>query len=105
VAAVAALEDRAHLERTRALVLAERPRLAEALRRRGATVPASQSNFLLVKVGEKAAALRQALLKSGILVRDGAGIGFPGHLRISIGDAAGNARIVEEWDRTMGASV
>jgi histidinol-phosphate aminotransferase len=104
VAAVAALEDRAHLERTRALVLAERPRLAEALRRRGATVPASQSNFLLVKVGEKAAALRQALLKSGILVRDGAGIGFPGHLRISIGDAAGNARIVEEWDRTIGAS-
>jgi hypothetical protein len=37
-------------------------------------------------------------------VRDGAGIGFPGHLRISIGDAAGNARIVEEWDRTMGDS-
>lgn len=103
VAAVAALEDRAHLERTRALVLAERPRLSEALRRRGATVPPSQANFLLVKVGDKAGAVRQALLKSGILVRDGAGVGFPGHLRISIGDAAGNARILEVWDRTLGA--
>jgi histidinol-phosphate aminotransferase len=103
VAAVAALEDRAHLERTRALVLAERPRLSEALRRRGATVPPSQANFLLVKVGDKTGAVRQALLKSGILVRDGAGVGFPGHLRISIGDAAGNARILEVWDRTLGA--
>jgi histidinol-phosphate aminotransferase len=103
VAAVAALEDRAHLERTRALVLAERPRLSEALRRRGATVPPSQANFLLVKVGDKAGTLRQALLKSGILVRDGAGIGFPGHLRISIGDAVGNARILEVWDRTLGS--
>jgi histidinol-phosphate aminotransferase len=103
VAAVAALEDRAHLERTRALVLAERPRLSEALRRRGATVPPSQANFLLVKVGDKTGAVRQALLKSGILVRDGAGVGFPGHLRISIGDAAGNARVLEVWDRTLGA--
>jgi histidinol-phosphate aminotransferase len=103
VAAVAALEDRAHLERTRALVLAERPRLAEGLRRRGATVPASQSNFLLVKVGDRAGALRGALMKAGILVRDGAGVGFPGHLRISIGDAAGNDRILEVWDRTLGA--
>lgn len=102
VAAVTALEDRAHLERTRALVLAERPRLTEGLRRRGATVPDSQSNFLLVKVGDKAGALRQALLKGGILVRDGAGVGFPGHLRVSIGDAEGNAKILEIWDQTLG---
>ena len=103
VAGVAALEDRAHLERTRTLVLAERPRLTEALRRRGATVPDSQSNFLLVKVGEQADAYRQALMKSGILVRDGALVGFPRHLRITIGDAAGNARILEVWDRVVGS--
>jgi len=104
VAGVTALEDRAHLERTRALVLAERPKLAEALRRRGATVPESQSNFLLVRVGEKAEACRQALMRSGILVRDGALVGFPGHLRISIGDAAGNARVLEVWDRVVGVA-
>ena len=102
VAAVTALEDRAHLERTRALVLAERPRLTEALRRRGATVPDSQANFLLVKVGDQAGVLRQALMKGGILVRDGAGIGFPGHLRVSIGDTVGNAKILQIWDETIG---
>jgi histidinol-phosphate aminotransferase len=104
VAAVAALEDRAHLERTRALVLAERPRLIAELQRRGATVPPAQANFLLVNVGESANALRAALLKTGILVRDGAGIGFPGHLRVAIGTPEDNTRLLAVWDRTLNAA-
>ena len=103
VAAVAALEDHAHLDRTRAHILTERPRLAEALRQRGSIVPPSQANFLLVKVDARAPLLRGALLKTGILVRDGAGVGFPGHLRITIGTTAANARLLEVWDRTLGA--
>ncbi|MCI0547331.1 MAG: histidinol-phosphate transaminase [Candidatus Rokubacteria bacterium] len=85
VAAVAALEDRAHLEATRALVVSERRRLIAALRGRGVPVPDSQANFLLPRIGGRAAELRGALLRVGILVRDGASVGFPGHLRISIG--------------------
>jgi histidinol-phosphate/aromatic aminotransferase/cobyric acid decarboxylase-like protein len=57
---------------------------------------------LLVRVGERAAALRTALLESGLLVRDGAGVGFSGHLRIAIGTAEDNARLLEVWDRTLG---
>ena len=100
VAAVAALEDRAHLERTRNLVLAERPRLIEGLGRRGVPVPPSQANFILPRVGDRASALAAALLEAGILVRDGAGVGFPGHLRIAIGTHEDNTRILEIWDRT-----
>ena len=70
--------------------------------RRGATVPTSQSNFLLVKVDERADAYRQALLKTGILVRDGAGVGFPGHLRITIGTRRAMRALLEVWDRTSG---
>ena len=98
VAALTALGDRAHLERTRALVLAERPRLAGALRERGAHVPPSQANFLLPRVGGRAGALRAALLARGILVRDGAGVGFPGHLRIAIGTREQNDRLLAAWD-------
>jgi histidinol-phosphate aminotransferase len=54
-------------------------------------------------VDARAPILRQALLKTGILVRDGAGVGFPGHLRITIGTAAANARLLEVWDRTLSA--
>ena len=99
VAAVAAIEDPGHLERTRAVILAERPRLREALNARGAPSPASQANFLLVNVGERAAAIRQALLEAGMLVRDGAGVGFPGHLRITVGTAAHNSRLLAAWDK------
>jgi histidinol-phosphate/aromatic aminotransferase/cobyric acid decarboxylase-like protein len=33
-------------------------------------------------------------------VRDGAGVGFPGHLRIAVGTAEQNARLLEVWDKT-----
>ena len=31
-------------------------------------------------------------------MRDGAGIGFPGHLRIAVGTAEQNARLLAAWD-------
>ena len=100
IAAVAALGDPAHLERTRAVVLEQRPRLQAALDQRGAPSPLSQANFILARVGERAGALRTALFQAGILVRDGAGVGFPGHLRIAVGTADQNARLLAVWDKT-----
>lgn len=99
VAALAALDDVAHLERTRAAILEERPRLRAELEKRGAPTPPSQSNFLLVKTGPQTAAVRAALADAGLIVRDGAGVGFPGHLRISIGTREQNDRLLAAWDR------
>jgi histidinol-phosphate aminotransferase len=101
VAAVVALDDTEHLERSRALVLTERPRLLAELAKRGTPAPPSQANFVLPRVGDHAEALRMALLKVGILVRDGAAVGFPGHLRISIGTRADNDLVLEVWDRVI----
>jgi len=100
VAAVAALEDREHRERTRRLVIEERGFLTGELRRLRLAVVPSQANFLLVNVGGRAAALRDALLKEGILVRDGGAVGFPGHLRITVGTRETNARLVKVVERT-----
>ena len=93
VAALTALEDEAHWERSRRFVIEERRFLSEGLGRRGYTFPPSQSNFLLVKVPD-AAARREKLLRAGILVRDGADVGFPGHLRISVGLRATNEKLL-----------
>lgn len=84
VAALAAIEDVDYWEETRRYVIAERGFLAAGLARRGYRFPPSQANFLLVEV-KAAPAVREQLLRAGIVVRDGAGVGFPGHLRISIG--------------------
>ncbi len=97
VAAEAALADPEHLARSRQLVLEERAFLAGELARRGNAFPPSQANFLLVKVPDAAAA-RQRLFAAGILVRDGADLGFPGHLRISIGRHEDNQRLLAALD-------
>lgn len=93
-AALAALEDVEHAARTRAVVLEERAFLARGLARLGLGFPPSQANFLLVRVPDARAA-RERLLRAGLLVRDGAAVGFPGHLRISIGTREVNERLLQ----------
>jgi histidinol-phosphate aminotransferase len=97
VAALAALDDPEHRERTRALVLQERAFLSGELARRGFTFPPSQANFLLVKVAG-ASAVRERLLRMGLVVRDGAAVGYPDHLRISIGTHEANERLLHGLD-------
>jgi len=51
-------------------------------------------------VGDRSAALRATLFQAGILVRDGSAVGFPGHLRIAVGTAEQNQRLLDAWDET-----
>lgn len=94
VAALAALGDPEHAARTRQLVLEERRFVVAGLAERGLTCSPSQANFLLVRVNDPARA-RERLARGGILVRDGAGIGFPGHLRIALGTRDVNERVLK----------
>jgi histidinol-phosphate aminotransferase len=93
VAALASLDDPEHWQRTRTLVLEERAFLSRELTRLGFTFPPSQANFFLVKVAG-ATAVRERLLRAGLVVRDGAAVGVPDHLRISIGTRAANERLL-----------
>jgi histidinol-phosphate aminotransferase len=93
VAALAALDDVEHWDRTRRLVLEERAFLTRELAQRGFTVPPSQANFVLVKVAG-ASAVRERLLRAGLVVRDGAAVGYPDHLRIAIGTREANERLL-----------
>jgi histidinol-phosphate aminotransferase len=97
VAALAAVEDREHRDKTRQFVLTERAYLTRELARRGFLFPPSQANFLLLKVADADKA-REALARAGILVRDGGAVGFPGHLRISIGLHETNERLIKVLD-------
>ena len=100
-AALASIEDPAHWEKTRTLVLTERAFLGAELRRRGYRFPPSQANFFLLEVTDASAA-RERLLAAGIIVRDGAGLGFPGHLRIAIGLRETNEKLLAVLDRARG---
>lgn len=97
LAQAAARESLRHLSeldrRVRELV-AERGRVAAALREMGVPFTDSQANFILVTPdgdgGRDAPPLHERLLRRGVIVRDGAALGCPGSLRVSIGTPGEN---------------
>jgi histidinol-phosphate aminotransferase len=104
-AGVAALGDEEHVARTRALVRAERPRLAEALRAVGATVAPSQGNFVLADFpGRPAKELFEAMLREGVVLRPLHGYGFATAQRITVGLPAENDRCVATLRKVLGVS-
>lgn len=100
-AALAALARLAGLdERVRTLV-AERERVQRELAARGVPFTPSQANFILVGPFGRTdddAPVHEQLLRQGVIVRDGAALGVPGHIRVTVGDAGQNDRFLTALD-------
>lgn len=92
IAATAALTDRAHLEASLKLNRAGMAQWAEILAELDLEAIPSVGNFLCVDVGRPAAAVYEALLREGVIVRPVANYGLPNHLRITLGLAQENRR-------------
>jgi histidinol-phosphate aminotransferase len=94
-AALAALDDEAHVARARAGNDAELPRLSAALAALGLVPLPSQCNFILVGVdGRDGRTLYDRLLRKGVIVRPMNAYGLPHHLRVTVGTAQENARLL-----------
>jgi histidinol-phosphate aminotransferase len=80
-AGLAALAATGEMRRRCDLVVAERARVTDAVRKLVPDVPASQSNFLWLPLGERSAPFGAASARGGVLVRP-----FPGDgVRVTIG--------------------
>ena len=88
-AALAALDDREHVERSRAQNATERARLQEELAKLDVGVVPSQANFVFVDARRPGRELYQELLKKGVIVRP---LGQTSFLRITVGTADENTR-------------
>ena len=101
-AALAALDDDAHVARARQGNDAELPRLSAALAKLGLAVFPSQTNFILVGVGARdGRQLYGALLQRGVIVRPMNGYGLPHHLRITVGTSEENGRLVRAIEEVL----
>ncbi|WFE26313.1 histidinol-phosphate transaminase [Solwaraspora sp. WMMD791] len=85
-AALAALDQADEVRRRCDLVIAERERVTEALRKLVPDVPTSQANFVWLPLGERAAAFGAACEGRGVIVRPFAGDG----VRVTIGTPTEN---------------
>jgi histidinol-phosphate aminotransferase len=94
VGALAALEDDAHVERTRANNREGLAFLRSACERLGRAYVPSWANFLLIDVGE-GARVYEALLRRGVIVRPMEVYGLPRHLRVTVGTPDENQRFVD----------
>jgi len=102
-AAAAALDDRKHLEATLALNHAGIGRLRAGLASLGIGVPVSAGNFVLADFGRPVAAINEALLRQGVIVRPTGNYGLPNHLRISTGTAGQNERLLSAMSAALAA--
>jgi histidinol-phosphate aminotransferase len=102
VAALAALEDAAHLRTVVDATVRDRRLLASALRESGIAVAPSQANFLLVDVGRPARPVYEALLRVGVIVRPMAPP-LDTWLRVTVGLPEENQRFLESLRRALGA--
>jgi histidinol-phosphate aminotransferase len=85
-AALAALKQEDEVRRRCALVVAERDRVGEKLRKLVPDVPDSQANFLWLPLGNRSAAFSAACESRGVIVRPFQGEG----VRVTIGTPAEN---------------
>ena len=93
--AMAALADREYVEMARTANNAERIWLSEQLAEMGWRVIPSQTNFLFVDTGMETTRLVEAARAAGIIIRGGAGWGYPTFLRISLGTREQHTALIE----------
>ena len=103
VAATAALDDEAFVQASRACNEAGLKSLVTFCEQHQLNYVPSVGNFLLVDVGEGIPVF-QALQKMGVIVRPMGPYGFPAYLRISIGTAEENERLIAALQKTLGLS-
>ena len=94
----AALGDEAHLASACARNAEQRAALSAALSERGLHVFPSQTNFVLVEFGADTARIEAELIARGVVLRPMGGYGLGDCLRITVGDADENRRLLAALD-------
>ena len=98
-AAIVALEDAEHSERSRQLNLVQLQFLRRGFAELGLDVIESVGNFVCVDLGQPAMPVYELLLRSGVITRPIGGYGLPNHLRISVGTKAENIRVINAFEQ------
>lgn len=102
-AALAALDDNEHVQRSLGVNQQGVKYLQTEFARLGLSYVPSQANFILVRVGNGPEVF-QRLLQQGVIVRPMVGYKFPEHVRVTVGTMAQNQKLIGALERLIQAS-
>ncbi len=102
IAALAALEDEAHVLECVRMIEAGRHFLYDEFKTLRLKYVPSRANFILVDVGRSAAEIYQKLLHEGVIVRPMTAFGMESTLRITVGTPAENRRLIKGLRAALG---
>ncbi|HEY4366055.1 MAG TPA: histidinol-phosphate transaminase [Steroidobacteraceae bacterium] len=100
-AARAALKDEEHLRKSITVARSGLRQVAAGLDRLGIRHLPSQGNFLLIDCARPAAAVYEAMLRQGVIVRPVGNYQLPNHLRLTIGTEAQNQRMLVALEHAL----
>lgn len=100
--ALAALDDRAFLQKTLSTVHQGIDFLRAELAAMGLTAFPTQSNFFLVDLGCSAQAVFEKLLEHGVIVRSMRSYGYPQYIRVNAGLPEENQRFLDALKQVLG---
>lgn len=103
-AALAALDDDDHMDKTREMNRQGLAFYENAFKQRGLEFVPSVANFILVKVGNGDQVFKN-MLKKGVIVRAMSGYKLPDWVRISIGTPEENQRALEVLDEVLNSKI
>ena len=101
IAAMAALDDSSHLERSCENNRRGMSQLFEEIGAMGIECVPSQANFFLIKVG-RGRDVYEGLLRRGVIVRPMESYGLPEYIRVTVGLPEENKRFLETFKAVMG---
>jgi histidinol-phosphate aminotransferase len=99
-AALAALDDADHVQRSLKVNGEGLEFLQNEFNRLGLEFVPSQANFILVRVGRGHEVFEQ-LLKQGVIVRPMAGYRFPEHVRVTVGTGEENKKFIDALEKVI----
>jgi histidinol-phosphate aminotransferase len=100
-AAIAALDDKKFLLRTRKTVLEGKNYLYDNLTKLGLAYVPSVANFILIDVGRDGMGVFREMLKYGVIVRDMKQYGLKNYIRVTVGTKKENERFIKVLKKVL----
>jgi len=101
-AAAVAIGDQEHIRKAVALNATGRDYLYREFARMGLDYVPSQANFVLVDIAGDSRQVFADLQAKGVIIRPGAGLGLPRHIRVTVGTQPQNERFIKALGEVLG---